>query len=85
MPWGVALEKDKQTNKQSNRSLDVWAQVFDFMGLYPSSLLEDADVERGFKSRLEVLYSLPSVSMGDWFQDPHGYQSPRMLVSYKMM
>ena len=27
------------------------------------------------------LYSHPSVSTGDWFQDPRGYPNPQMLKS----
>lgn len=28
-----------------------------------------------------LIYSPPSVSMGDWFQNPHGYLNPWMLKS----
>lgn len=35
----------------------------------------------GRKTIPSVLDSHPFVSMGDWFQNPHGYQNPYMFKS----
>lgn len=38
-----------------------------------------------YKIKWTLKYSDPSVSAGDWFQDPHGHKNPWMLKSlYKI-